>query len=315
MKVGILIYPGFSLFEFSCAVELFALSRPELASWYDTKVIAWQGGPFNTTAGITVDCEYVTDFSAIDLLVVPCWNTQLDDLPGELIDSLISFKANNGRVISFCSGAFLLAQAGLLEGRQATTHWRYADLFKTYFPHIDYVDDVLYVYDGEVGCSAGSAAGLDLGIEVIRQDFGFEAANSVARRLVLPAHRQGGQKQFIEQPIEKRTDVFSSTMDWAIEHISLGISVDMLADKSFMSRRSFDRKFRQKFNMSPKQWLINQQIDVAKRILESTNQSIDEVAIHAGFDNAITLRHHFKRLVNISPTRYREQFNNSEKTL
>jgi AraC family transcriptional activator FtrA len=104
-------------------------------------------------------------------------------------------------------------------------------------------------------------------------------------------------------------------MDWAIEHISLGISVDMLADKSFMSRRSFDRKFRQKFNMSPKQWLINQQIDVAKRILESTNQSIDEVAIHAGFDNAITLRHHFKRLVNISPTRYREQFNNSEKTL
>ncbi|GAA6169332.1 helix-turn-helix domain-containing protein [Sessilibacter corallicola] len=311
MNVGILIYPGFAIFEFSCALELFALPRPELSQsqWYNTKIVAWESGPYDTLCGIKVECVPINRLEEFDLLVVPSWNTANSAIPETFCDELVRYQERGGRIISFCSGAFLLAQAGLLENRQATTHWRYAQTFKERFPNVHYMDDVLYVYDGTIGCSAGSAAGLDLGIEVIRRDFGHDVANTVARRLVLPAHRQGGQKQYIENPVQKTPDVFSSTLDWAAKNIELGLSVDMLADKSLMSRRSFDRKFREKLNMSPKQWLIIQQVDAAKRLLESSTDTIDTVALKSGFENAVTLRHHFKRLLNISPTHYRVQFN------
>jgi AraC family transcriptional activator FtrA len=211
--------------------------------------------------------------------------------------------------VSFCSGAFLLAELGLLDGRKATTHWRYAEFFKARFPSVHYVDDVLYVYDGKIGCSAGSAAALDLGIEIIRQDFGYKIANQVARRLVLSAHRQGGQSQFVETPVLQSPGQFAKALDWALKHLSEAIDVNNMAERANMSRRTFDRKFRSSLNQSPKEWLTTQRLNLAKELLEMETANVEKVASLCGFESAITFRHHFRKNIGVSPGQYRKQFN------
>ena len=197
---------------------------------------------------------------------------------------------------------------GLLDNRQATTHWRYAEQFKFRFPNVEYVDDVLYVFDGNIGCSAGSAAGIDLGMEVIRQDYGYEVASMVARRLVMSAHRKGGQSQYVETPLQKNRTPFTETLDWARSNLKESININDLADKSHMSRRTFDRKFRRTFDISAKEWLINQRLDLARRLLEQNGRNIERVAADSGFDNATSMRHHFRRVLGVSPRQYRDQF-------
>ncbi|RYZ88856.1 MAG: helix-turn-helix domain-containing protein, partial [Moraxellaceae bacterium] len=232
----------------------------------------------------------------------------LINVPIELANAIQKFSSENKRIISFCSGAFLLAELGLLDGRKATTHWRYADKFKAKYKHTEYVDDVLYVYDGKIGCSAGSAAAIDLGIAIIKGDYGYKIANTVARRLVMSAHRSGGQSQFVEAPIIEKPNLFSQALDWALKNITTAIDVETFARHANMSRRTFDRKFRSTLNITPNEWISLQRLDVAKQLIETTTYNVDKVAQLSGFENAISMRHHFRKALGISPTQYREQF-------
>ncbi|MFT7559205.1 MAG: AraC family transcriptional activator FtrA [Flavobacteriales bacterium] len=308
-RVAILVYDQCALFELSSAIELFALPRPELKDWYETELVSFYEGPMRTTAGLSISgTKRVRTFKNYDTLVISSWPPSDSLVAPELYKAIEQFHNEGGRLLSFCSGSFLLARCGLLKGRNATTHWRYADKFKQDFPDVNYVDDVLYVYENNIGTSAGSAAGLDLGIAVIREDYDYNVANQVARRLVIAAHRNGGQSQFVETPVAKRPDLFSETLDWALINLHTTLSIENLAERACMSRRTFDRKFRASMNMSPQTWLIDQRLHLARELLESTTETVDTVATCAGFDNAITLRHHFRKRLGLSPSQYRESF-------
>ncbi|KQH87051.1 transcriptional regulator [Vibrio furnissii] len=307
-RIAILTHAHCSLFELGCAVELFALPRPEIAHWYACDVVNLEGAPFESTAGVTIAAKCVTSLSDYDTLVIPSWPTQGDPVPEALAREVRAFAKAGKRLLSFCSGAFLLAELGLLDGRQATTHWRYAERFKARFTQVDYVDDVLYVWQDPIGCSAGSAAALDLGLAVIRHDFGYKVANQVARRLVMSAHRAGGQSQFVEAPMLAVPNQFADALDWAQQHLTSPINVDQLAARANMSRRTFERKFRASFNLSPNEWLIQQKIERAKGLLEETTLPLERLAEQSGFDSVVTLRHHFRRLLGVSPKQYQQQF-------
>ncbi len=307
-RVAILTHNYIALFELGCAVELFALPRPEFEDWYQTDVVTFDDDIQTTSGGLMLQPKRVSNLDEYDMVVIPNWSTSDSEVPGDIAESVARLYQRGGRVLSFCSGSFLLAEMGLLQDRQAMTHWNYAEQFKQRYPNVAYVDDVLYVYDGRLGCSAGSAAGIDLGIEVIRGDFGYEVANQVARRLVIAAHRNGGQSQFVETPVLERPNQFAATLDWALSHLDQDIDVNLLAQKANMSRRTFDRKFRASLNQTPKEWLTQQRLNLAKKLLESTNDSIERVANDAGFENATTMRHNFRKYLQLSPTQFRGQF-------
>ncbi len=307
-NVAILAVADGALFELGCAVELFGLHRPEFENWYRCQVVTFDDGALGYTSGISLNAKRISNLRQFDMLVVPSWNPVQAPQDKQMVNALLKFHQAGKRIISFCSGAFLLGYLGILDNREATTHWRYANRFKQLFPNTSYLDDVLYVYDGRIGCSAGSAAGLDLGIEVIREDFGYQLANQVARRLVLAAHRDGGQSQFVETPVLKSPAKFSQALDWGINNLPTIANVQSMADKARMSRRSFDRKFRAAFGMSANDWLIEQRLLLAKSLLEDSAESMDRVSEASGFGSTITMRYHFKRKFGISPQQFRRQF-------
>jgi len=306
-RVAILVDEGLALFELGCAVELFALPRPEIPNWYQTDVVSFSSQPLSATGGLLVQPKVVSSLSAYDMLIIPSWPINRP-VPETISRELKQFFSSGGKILSFCSGAFVLGEVGLLDGRRSITHWRYAEEFKQRFPAAEYVEDVLYLYEGNIGCSAGSSAAIDLGIEVIRSQYGYRIANQVARRLVLAAHRSGGQSQFVEAPVPKPASQFSETLDWAIAHIGDTIEVSQLADQANMTRRTFDRHFRKTLNMSPKEWLICQRLERAKILLESTEKNIDVIAHHSGFETAMAMRHNFRKYMGLSPSTYRKQF-------
>ena len=308
LKVAILAYDQLAMFEFSCALELFALSRPEYNNWYQSEVVTFESGSLHATGALQIIARQVHSLNDYDLLVIPGWRTKTKHVNARLACEISAFSAQGKRIISFCSGAFLLAQLGLLQGKHATTHWRYAELFRQRFSQVNFVEDVLYTQDGNISCSAGSAAALDLGLEVIRQDFGHVIANQVARRLVISPHRSGGQAQYIETPIAKQGGIFAATLDWAINHLHMALEVDELASKANMSRRSFDRRFREALGTSPKVWLNQQRINLAKQLLETEQLNIEQLAAKVGFDSGITLRFNFNKYVGIAPSQYQRQF-------
>lgn len=311
-KVAILTFDNLALFELGCAVELFALPRPELEHWYQTDIVTFESGSLGATGGITLQTKQVSHLDNYDMLVIPSWSAYQRPIQRELKNAIIKMHIQGKRILTFCSGIFLLAEMGIMRDRKATTHWQYGEQFQTRFPDSKYVEDVLYLYDDEIGCSAGSSAAIDLGIEVIRSDFGHDVANKVARRLVLAAHRSGGQSQYVDKPVNKGRNLFSETLDWAVRNLDQKLDINTLANRAGMSRRNFDRKFRSTFNMSANAWLIEQRVILAKQLLEESQHNIERVAQFSGFDNAMTLRHHFRNNLNITPTRYREQFRSKD---
>jgi len=308
IKVAILAHSHLTLFEMSCAVELFALPRPEFDNWYQAEVISLEQQQFDTTGGVGLTIKQIESLDDYDTLIVPGWPTWDYPIPAAIEQQVRRFVQKGKRVLTLCSGSFLLARLGLLDGKKATTHWMYQAQFCQQFPQVDYQPDVLYVFADNIGCSAGSAAALDLGLAVIRHDFGYQIANQVAKRLVISAHRSGGQAQFVDTPMLEVPNQFSQALDWANSHLDKSITVADLAEKASMSRRTFDRKFRASFNLSPKEWLIQQKVERAKGLLEERHYPIERLASLAGFDNATTLRHHFRRLIGVSPVQYRKQF-------
>ena len=307
-KVAILAYDQLAMFEFSCALELFALPRPEYVNWYQTEVVSFDRGPLQATGTLQIVARQVESLEPFDVLIIPGWPTHNKHVKAQLAIEINKFASAGKRLVSFCSGAFLLAQLGLLQNKQATTHWRYAALFKQRFKQVKFVEDVLYTQDTTISCSAGSAAALDLGIEIIRQDFGHVIANQVARRLVISPHRSGGQAQYVETPVAKQQGIFAATLDWAINNIHKTMEVEQLASYANMSRRSFDRRFRQALGTSPKAWLNLQRVNLAKQLLETEQLTIEQLAEKVGFDNAITLRFNFNKYVGIAPSQYQLQF-------
>lgn len=307
-RVVALIYNNLCLFEFGIASEIFGLPRPELdVEWYDFQVCSVTPEACEALGGTTVTANKTLKLlDTADTIVLPGW-TQ-GEPPPQLVKKLQNAHARGARLISICSGAFLLGRAGLLDGRSATTHWHNVGKLQAEFPEAHVVPDVLYVDDGQILTSAGSAAGIDLGLHIIRKDYGAAVANSVAKRLVLPAHRSGGQSQFIPKPIARERTSLSPLLDWILEHLNVAHTVSSLAQRANCSERSLLRRFRATTNQSPMQWIIEQRVNRAKELLENANITIGDVIELTGFNTPETLRHHFRSLVGVSPSTYRRSF-------
>lgn len=300
-----------AMFEFGITAEFFALARPELDFVpYRFAVAAADPRPLRGLGGIRVYCngglELLRD---ADLIVVPGWR-DLDETPrAEITEALRAAAARGARIASICSGAFLLAHAGLLDGRRATTHWRHTDRLARLFPQIRVAPDVLYVDEGNVITSAGSAAGIDMLLHLVRKDYGPHIANSFARRMVVPPHRDGGQSQFVVQPIAVRTnDRIASVADWMATNLGEAITIEALSERAAMSVRTFTRRFRAATGTAPIEWLVRLRVRRAQDLLETTDISIDRIAHDAGFGAPETLRHHFRKVVGTSPSKWRNTF-------
>jgi AraC family transcriptional regulator, transcriptional activator FtrA len=306
-----IVYDGLCTFEFSIAAEVFGLARPELGtSWYRFASAAIEAGPIRAHGGLRVETDGGLDLiGQADLIVIPGWRGADEIVPDELIDLLKSAFAGGARIASICSGAFVLAAAGLLEGQKAATHWRYAEQLQKAYPDIEVDASVLYAADCNIMTSAGSSAGLDLMLHIVRTDFGPAIANSVARRLVLPQHRSGGQAQYVERPVAKcENDRLSRLMDAMRNDLTRCWTVDSMADEAAMSSRTLIRRFRETTGQSPGKWLVATRLEEAKRLLEVTTLSIEELATLTGFGTVTTLRHHFRKKVGSSPSDYRQAF-------
>jgi AraC family transcriptional activator FtrA len=307
-RVVTLAYDNLCLFEFGIASEIFGLARPELEiPWYDFKVCSAHGYPLAALGGIQIQVAgSLKLLDTADTIVIPGWTT--DDTPPALLTKLRRANDRGARFVSICSGAKLLGAAGLLDGRRATSHWRYVDALQASFPRAEVVPDVLYVEDGNILTSAGSAAGIDLCLHIVRKDHGSAIANNVARRLVLPAHRSGGQSQFIAKPVARDRHSLSQLMDWVLENLNQAHTVPSLARKANCSERSLLRRFKSATGQSPIQWITEQRVDRAKELLETTGNPLMEIVDLSGFNSAETLRHHFRSLVGVSPSEYRKSF-------
>lgn len=301
-------------FELSVGHEVFGLDRSELVDpWYEYRVVAVGDHPIAVTGGSwTISTPYrLPDLTEADTILVPAWYGLDEPADVAVLDALRDAHRRGVRIISVCSGAFLLAQAGLLDERRATTHWMYAERLARRFPRIDVDPEVLYVDSGDgIFTSAGTSAGIDLCLHVVRLDHGAEVANAVARRMVVPAHRDGGQSQFVAAPVpeEPDDDLLAPTLDWAVANLDQPLTVEDLARRALMSPRTFARRFRAATGTTPLQWLLRQRIVHAQRLLESTELPVEIIATRCGFGSATALRVHFRRATGTSPLAYRRSF-------
>jgi AraC family transcriptional activator FtrA len=301
-----------SAFETGIVAEVFGLPRPELeVDWYDLAVCVPDERPVPLIGGAVLTSPHGLDaFAAADTVIVPGVADVHATPPAAVIRALRQAYERGARIVSICSGAFALAAAGLLDHRPATTHWRYASLLRQRYPLVQVDPDVLYLADGRILTSAGSAAGLDLCLYLVRADHGPAIANAVARRLVIAPHREGGQAQFIEAPVAvgPEDDRVARSMAWAVEHLTQPLSVADLARQAHMSARSYLRHFARCSGTSPIRWLIAQRIQASLPLLERGDAPVEQVARAVGFDSAVTFRHHFARAMRTSPTAYRRAF-------
>jgi transcriptional regulator GlxA family with amidase domain len=311
-SVAVLAFDEAPVFEIGVLCEVFGMDRrADGLPFFDFALCAADGSPVRTSSGFHMETPHGLErIAGADLVAVPGWHHPGEPPPAAALDALRAAHAAGARVISVCSGAFVLAAAGLLDGRRATTHWRYVSLLSEMHPLIDVSPDVLYVDEGDVLTSAGSAAGIDLCLHILRCEFGADVANRIARRMVVPPHREGGQAQFIETPMsqDRRDGALGGALSWALAHLDAEISVEVLAERAHMSPRTFVRRFAAAFGGTPHQWLLAQRLTQARRLLETTDLGIDEVASSAGFGSAAALRVHFARRLDTSPLAYRRTF-------
>ena len=306
-----LAYDRLCTFEFGCVVELFALERPELGvDWYDFKVCAVEPGPIRAAGGITVQAPYEPALLALaDTIVIPGWRDADEPPPPALLDAIRAAHARGARLCSICSGVFVLAAAGVLDGLRATTHWRYTERLARRHPRVMVQPDDLYVDQGQVITSAGSAAGIDMLLHLVRRDHGARVGNLVAQRLVVAPHREGGQAQFLPRPMaHDEQGRLSRLMDWLRAHPAQAHSVKSMAERAAMSARTLQRQFQDATGMGPVEWLTRERVAIAKDLLEAADIPLAQVAERAGFGSEESLRHHFRRLAATSPGAYRRRF-------
>lgn len=319
--VAVVVGNGAGMLEVAAPSRVFDhdLSHLGVPRW-DLRVVAGEPGPLETTAGVRITPPWryrqLSDVLAVaDLVVVPSWRAPGGVAPPRrLLAALRAAHERGAAVAGLCLGAFVLAEAGLLDGRRATTHWVFTEQLRRGYPGISVDQDVLYVDEGRVLTSAGSAAGIDVCLHLVRRQHGAIAANAVARALVVAPHRAGGQAQFVERPLvaAEAGDLLSDVMAHAMAHLDdRALDVDALARRAAMSRRTFDRQFRARTGRSPLSWLIDQRVLHAQRLLERTTLDIDRVAREAGFADGVALRPHFRRVVGVPPQAWRRSFGES----
>jgi AraC family transcriptional activator FtrA len=306
-----LAYDQLCTFEFGCTVELFALQRPELnVDWYRFAVCAAEPGKIRAAGGITVEAPYTLKLlDKADTIIIPGWR-DADEMPPEaLLKKIRAAYLRGARLCSICSGVFVLAAAGILDGKTVTTHWRYAEKLAKRYPQLTVHPDALYVDEEQIITSAGSAAGLDMLVHLVRKDYGVKVANLVAQRLVIPPHREGGQAQFVSRPVaDDDHSRLSQLLDWIRANPALEHSMSSLADKAAMSERTLQRQFTELTGYSPYDWIIRERVATAKELLESSENSLSRVIELAGFGSEESFRRHFRRVVGTSPVAYRRQF-------
>ncbi|QGU11246.1 transcriptional regulator FtrA [Leclercia sp. J807] len=313
--VVVLAYDGLCTFEFGIAVEIFALPRPEMGQeWYRFAVAGVDPGELRATGGFRLVVDGGLELlSEAGTIIVPGWRGADVPVPAALCEQLVAAHRRGARILSICSGVFVLAAAGLLDNRQATTHWRYTDLLQQRYPAIKVTPDVLYIDNGDVLTSAGSAAGIDLCLHLVRRDYGSVAANRVARRLVVSPHRDGGQAQFIQQavPVAYEGHRLGALFDYLHARLAEPHTVESLAKFVGMSPRTFLRRFTATTGKTPAQWLLHARLSRSQDLLENSQLSIERIAEEVGFGSVATMRHHFKNQLSTTPAAYRKGFYSS----
>lgn len=309
--VAVVAYNGLCTFEFGIAVEVFALARPEFDfPWYQFAVVAAEGMRATATGGIVVEASAGLEaLEAANTIIIPGWRDRTERPPQALLDALAAAAKRGARCLSICSGVFVLAAAGLLDNKRATTHWRHMPDLKRLYPGVIVEEDVLYVDEGNVITSAGSAAGIDACLHLVRRDFGSKIANSVARRLVMSPHRDGGQAQYVTAPVQERaTRPMAGVMDWARLRLAQPISMAELAAQAAMSERTFLRQFQKAVGSTPKIWLQRERLYRAQELLESSDITLTDIAEQSGYGSLETFRVAFRRGIGTSPAAYRKRF-------
>ena len=310
-RIAVPITSNIPIFEAAVACEVFGRARQDFPVpwWYDVVLCAGQSEPLRTAEGLCLDSRRGLDeLERADTIIVPACADLQSDPPRELLDALGAAHARGARIASICTGAFTLAAAGLLDGRRATTHWMHGAELVRRWPSVQLDANVLYTQDGQVFTSAGECAGLDLCLHLVRLDHGSRIANALARRMVLPPHREGGQAQYMDSPVLGESVTLGPVLDWARARLEEPLTIDDLATEAAMSRRTFQRHFRALTATTPLQWLLQARIARARELLETTDDTVDRVAQRCGFGTAHSLRTHFTRINGVGPHRYRNTF-------
>jgi len=310
--VAAVAFDGISPFHLSVPCVVFAEDRSDGGVLgFAFRVCSIDSGPLSTTAGFSIAATHGLDALAdADTIIVPTWRDPDEPPPAPLLDALRAAHARGAQLVGLCLGAYVLAAAGLLDGRPATTHWAWAADFARRFPNVKVDPQVLYVDDGDILTSAGTAAGLDCCLHVVRKLCGAQSANYIARRLVVPPHRQGGQAQYVQQPMphDLRGDRLSALLDWVNGTLDAPHTLDSLAGRAAMSRRTFTRHFKAATGTTVSAWLLAQRLARAQQLLESTDESIESIAGMAGFGSTASLRQHFTDAFRTSPSAWRREF-------
>lgn len=311
-RVVSLVYDGLCTFEFGITAEIFGLARPEAGpDWYQFKSVSLEDQVLNACGGLTVAATGTeTDLHQAGTIIVPGWRGPDEPVPDQICNALVRAHEGGARIVSICGGAYVLAAAGLLNGRRATTHWRFAEGLVQRYPAIKIDANCLYIDEGDILTSAGSSAGIDLCLHIVRSDFGAELANTVARRLVMYSHRQGGQSQFIERPVPLRreADRLSSILDHILTNLHHPHTVSSLARHAGMSERTFQRRFRSLTGLPPLKWILRERLEQARIMLETGSAVPDDIARVTGLGSAENLRLQFGRHYGVSPMIYRNRF-------
>ena len=293
---------------FDLAIPAQVFGHEDERGWYSFRVCAAQPGLVPTTSGYSIEAlDGLDALQSADTVVVPGY-APLNDPPAEVCEALRQAAANGARVVSVCTGAFALAAAGLLDGKRATTHWRNAERLQTLYPAVAVDADVLYIDQGSVSTSAGVAAGIDLCLHLVRKDYGTEAANGIARRMVVAPHREGGQVQFMERAVAAPLALFADTCAWPRQNLAEPLTVNEMAAHAGWAPRSFTRKFTAEAGMTPLRWLNEQRIAEACRLLETTDLTVQAVASRTGLGTTANFRLHFTRKFNTTPSSYRRLY-------
>lgn len=312
LDVAIIVYDGFTPFELGVACEVFGDDRWVAPGepWYRLFICGDTSGPVTADGGFQILVPYGLEMlSKVDTVIVsPTYRAE--EISEGVFEALRQAHARGTRILSLCAGAFVLAEAGLLDGRRAATHWAECDDLARRYPQLSVDPGVLFVDEGDILTSAGSAASIDLCLHVVRQDYGSDVATRLARQLVVPPQRDGGQAQYIEKPLPalESSDLFADTMTWVQEHLDEPVTVENLAVRAAMSPRTFARRFLLATGTTPYQWLVRQRVQLAQQLLEVSDLSIESVAERSGFGTAANLRKHFSRIVHTSPQGYRRAF-------
>ncbi|MEV6247897.1 helix-turn-helix domain-containing protein [Streptomyces sp. NPDC051742] len=306
-RVVVLALDGVYPFELGIPSRVFGSAGGR----YEVLTCSVDGLPVRTNADFSVTVAHGPEvLRTADTVLLPPFDTALisRELPPGFAEALASVPAG-ARLVSICTGAFLLASAGLLDGRPATTHWALAEVFQSWFPKVALDPDVLFVDDGDVLTSAGAGSGVDVCLHLVRKDHGAAVANQVARMCVVPPWRDGGQAQYIERPVPETTaSGTSATRQWALENLREPLALSELADHARMSLRTFARRFNEEVGMSPGRWLIQQRVARARQLLESTDLPVDDIAGEVGFATGTSLRQHLHAAIGVTPLAYRRTF-------